>query len=200
MGLLESLDVYPKKARVSGSKRRVNKTINAGTFLFFYYYYYYYSCGNEPRTLSPRGYTTLTSCWFLYRYSFVLKKDWTWSHEWKWFDRIQISFFVFVRCFFGRVLRKNFALRYLDSVKPFSFVWPSQSFFVFFFVLLFLIIFFFYCFFFLSLPFLLVMSHTSHLQERSPTSIGLLFLQSCLNICLWSLKSLKSQSFFRMKL
>ena len=30
MGLLESLDVYPKKARVSGSKRRVNKTINAG--------------------------------------------------------------------------------------------------------------------------------------------------------------------------
>ena len=32
------------------------------------------------------------------------------------------SFFVFVRCFFGRVLRKNFALRYLDSVKPFSFV------------------------------------------------------------------------------
>ena len=28
---------------------------------------------------------------FLYRYSFVLKKDWTWSHEWKWFDRIQIS-------------------------------------------------------------------------------------------------------------
>ena len=27
MGLLESLDVYPKKARVSGSKRRVNKTI-----------------------------------------------------------------------------------------------------------------------------------------------------------------------------
>ena len=33
------------------------------------------------------------------------------------------------------------------------------------------------------------MSHTSHLQERSPTSIGLLFLQSCLNICLWSLKS-----------
>ena len=30
MGLLESLDVYPKKARVSGWKRRVNKTINAG--------------------------------------------------------------------------------------------------------------------------------------------------------------------------
>ena len=25
MGLLESLDVYPKKARVSGSKRRVQK-------------------------------------------------------------------------------------------------------------------------------------------------------------------------------
>ena len=39
------------------------------------------------------------------------------------------SFFVFVRCFFGRVLRKNFALRYLDSVKPFSFVWPSPIFF-----------------------------------------------------------------------
>ena len=38
MGLLESLDVYPKKARVSGSKRRVNKTINAGrrrTLLLF---------------------------------------------------------------------------------------------------------------------------------------------------------------------
>ena len=34
-----------------------------------------------------------------------------------------------------------------------------------------------------SLPFLL-MPHTFHLQERSPTSIGLLFLQSCLNICL----------------
>ena len=27
MGLLESLDVYPKKARVSGSKRRVKKTL-----------------------------------------------------------------------------------------------------------------------------------------------------------------------------
>ena len=50
------------------------------------------------------------------------------------------------------------------------------------FVLLFLI--FFFCFFFLSLPFLLVMSHTSHLQERSPKNIGLLFLQSCLAICL----------------
>ena len=48
---------------------------------------------------------------------------------------------------------------------------------------------FFFCFFFLSLPFLLVMSHTSHLQERSPTGIGLLFLQSGLNICLCSLKS-----------
>ena len=36
------------------------------------------------------------------------------------------SFFFFVRFFFfRRVLRKNFALRYLDSVKPFSFVWPS---------------------------------------------------------------------------
>ena len=46
--------------------------------------------------------------------------------------------------------------------------------------LLFLI--FFFCFFFLSLSSLLVMSHTSHLQERSPTSIGLLFLQSCLNM------------------
>ena len=43
-------------------------------------------------------------------------------------------------------------------------------------------------FFFLSLPFLLVIPHASHLQERSPTSIGLLFLPSCLNICLWSLK------------
>ena len=43
---------------------------------------------------------------------------------------------------------------------------------------------FFFCFFFFFLPFLLVMSHTSHLQERSPTGIGLLFLQSCLNICL----------------
>ena len=31
--------------------------------------------------------------------------------------------------FFRRVLRKNFALRYLDSVKPFSFVWPSPIFF-----------------------------------------------------------------------
>ena len=49
------------------------------------------SCGNEPRTLSPRAYTTLTSCWFLSRYSFVLKKNWTWSRERKWFDRIQIS-------------------------------------------------------------------------------------------------------------
>ena len=32
------------------------------------------SCGNEPRTLSPRAHTTLTSCWILYRYSFVLKR------------------------------------------------------------------------------------------------------------------------------
>ena len=55
---------------------------------------------------------------------------------------------------------------------------------------------FFFCFFFLSLPFLLVMSYTSHLQERSPTSNGLLFLQSCLNICLWSVKS-ESQNFLR---
>ena len=35
--------------------------------------------------------------------------------------------------------------------------------------------------FFFSLPLQLVMPHTSHLQERSPTSIALLFLQSCLN-------------------
>ena len=35
-----------------------------------------------------------------------------------------------------------------------------------------------------SLPFLLVMPHTPHVQEPSPTSIALLFLQSCLNICL----------------
>ena len=33
------------------------------------------------------------------------------------------------------------------------------------------------------------MPHTSHLQKRSPTSIALLFLQSCLNICLWSLNA-----------
>ena len=43
---------------------------------------------------------------------------------------------------------------------------------------------FFLYFFFPSLPFLLVMPHTSHPQERSPTSIGLLFLQSCLSRCL----------------
>ena len=66
---------------------------------------------------------------------------------------------------------------------------PSTILLCFLFCSSFLDYFFFYCFFFLSLPFLLVMSHTSHLQERSPTSIGLLFLQSCLNICLWSLKS-----------
>ena len=37
-------------------------------------------------------------------------------------------------------------------------------------------------FFFFSLPLLLVMPHTSHLQERSPTSIALFFfLQSCLD-------------------
>ena len=41
--------------------------------------------------------------------------------------------------------------------------------------------FFFLYFFFFSLPLLLVMPHTSHLQERSPTSIALFFLQSCLN-------------------
>ena len=57
--------------------------------------------------------------------------------------------------------------------------------FLFFFVLFFLI---FSSFLFSSLLFLLVMPHTSHLLERSPTSIGLLFLQSCLNICLLSLK------------
>ena len=62
-----------------------------------------------------------------------------------------------------------------------------------FYVLLFLIICFF-CFFFLSLPFLLVMSHTSHLQERSPTSIGLLFAilfkYMSLKSEVWSLKYL----------
>ena len=45
----------------------------------------------------------------------------------------------------------------------------------------FLFFFFFLYFYLFSLPPLLVMSHTSHLQERSPTSISLLFLQSCLN-------------------
>ena len=52
-----------------------------------------------------------------------------------------------------------------------------ESFFVFFFF------FFFLYFFFFSLPLLLGMPHTlnSHLQERSPTSVALLFLQSCLN-------------------
>ena len=44
----------------------------------------------------------------------------------------------------------------------------------------FVLLFFLY-FYFFSLPPLLVMPHTSHLQERSPTSIALLFLQSCLN-------------------
>ena len=53
----------------------------------------------------------------------------------------------------------------------------------------FFLLFVFFCLYFLlslffSLPVLLVMPHTSHLQERSPTSIGLLFLKSCLNICL----------------
>ena len=42
-------------------------------------------------------------------------------------------------------------------------------------------VFFLLFFLFLSLPLLLVMPHTSHLQERSPTTIDLLFLQSCLN-------------------
>ena len=48
---------------------------------------------------------------------------------------------------------------------------------------LFFFLFFFYFLYFLffSLPLLLVMPHTSHVQERSPTSIALLFLQSCLN-------------------
>ena len=41
--------------------------------------------------------------------------------------------------------------------------------------------FFFLFILFFSLPLLLVMHHTSHLQERSPTCIALLFLQSCLN-------------------
>ena len=43
--------------------------------------------------------------------------------------------------------------------------------------------FFFLYFFFFSLPLLLAMPHTSHLHVRecSPTSIALLFLQSCLN-------------------
>ena len=50
---------------------------------------------------------------------------------------------------------------------------PSLFFFLFFFYFLY--------FFFFSLPLLLVMPHTSHVQERSPTSIALLFLQSCLN-------------------
>ena len=64
---------------------------------------------------------------------------------------------------------------------------PSMpSIFVFFFFLHFL---FFPFSFFFCLPFELVMPHTSHLQESSPKSIVLLFLQSCLNICLCSLKS-----------
>ena len=50
---------------------------------------------------------------------------------------------------------------------------PSLFFFLFFFFFLYILLF--------SLPLLLVMHHTSHLQERSPTSIALLFLQSCLN-------------------
>ena len=32
------------------------------------------SCGNEPRTLSPRAYTTLTSCWFFVSLQFRPKK------------------------------------------------------------------------------------------------------------------------------
>ena len=64
---------------------------------------------------------------------------------------------------------------------------PSTILLCFLFVLLFLI--FFFSLFLFPFSSLLVMPHTSHLQERSPTSIGLLFLQSCLNICLWSLKS-----------
>ena len=42
-------------------------------------------------------------------------------------------------------------------------------------------LFFLFFFFFSLYLLLLVMHHTSHLQERSPTSIALLFLQSCLN-------------------
>ena len=49
----------------------------------------------------------------------------------------------------------------------------SNPFFLFFFFFLYIL--------FFSLPLLLVMHHTSHLQERSATSIALLFLQSCLN-------------------
>ena len=45
----------------------------------------------------------------------------------------------------------------------------------------FFLFFFFFFISFFSLPHLLVMPHTSHLQERSPTSVALLFLQSCLN-------------------
>ena len=59
---------------------------------------------------------------------------------------------------------------------------------------LFFLFFFLLSVFFLSLILFLFSSfsafyaHTSHLRERSPTSFALLFLQSCLNICLWSLK------------
>ena len=45
----------------------------------------------------------------------------------------------------------------------------------------FLFFFFFLYILFFSLPLLLVMHHTSHLQERSPRTIALIFLQSCLN-------------------
>ena len=69
------------------------------------------------------------------------------------------------------------------NVQQASSISHPQSFFVFFFVLLFLI-FFFISFFIPFSSFSACYAHTSHLQERSPTSIGLLFLQSCLNICL----------------
>ena len=55
------------------------------------------------------------------------------------------------------------------------------------FVFFFFFFFFFSCFFFFSLPLLLVMPHTSHLQERSPTSIALLFLQLEYVAEVWSL-------------
>ena len=50
-----------------------------------------------------------------------------------------------------------------------------------FFVCLFIVLLFFLYFFFFSLLLLLVVPNISHLQERSPTSIALLFLQACLN-------------------
>ena len=67
----------------------------------------------------------------------------------------------------------NPILKYKPSTILLCFLFPSSF-----------LDFFFLSFLFLSFPFLFVMSHTSHLPERSPTSIGILFLQSCLNICL----------------